>query len=98
MWPARISTVSEAKIEAKMTSNSTGNMTVKKTEAGLRQKAFWSKRNWWPTRAMALIWCSPPRRAGRSFGARPLGGRGEVEVDVLQRGAGHFEPVELLAP
>ena len=33
------------KIVLKMTKKTTGNSTVKKTEAGLRQKIFWSKRN-----------------------------------------------------
>ena len=42
MWPPRTSTVEPPKIEPKMTSSRTGNITVKKTDAGLRQKAFWS--------------------------------------------------------
>ncbi len=37
-----------------MTRNITGNATVKKTDAGLRQKVFWSKRNWWSARAAPL--------------------------------------------
>ena len=30
-------------------------MTVKKTAAGLRQKTFWSKRNWWRTQASSAL-------------------------------------------
>lgn len=45
MWVPRIETVSEPKIEPKMNSSSTGKKTVKPTDAGLRQNAFWSKRS-----------------------------------------------------
>src|ERR1700742_5171167 len=94
MWPPRTSTLSLPKIVPKMTSSSTGKKTVKPTAAGLRQKAFWSKRNWWPTRARPFIRRSP-RGAIDSF--RSLRSRGEVEVDVLERGAGDCEAVEVLA-
>src|ERR1700742_397301 len=98
MWVPRISTVSPPKIEPKMISSRTGKKTVKPTEAGLRQNAFWSKRSWWPTRARPLMRGPFRWRARCSFGARFLGRRrGEVEVDVLERGPRHFEAVELLA-
>jgi hypothetical protein len=40
--PPRTFTVCPPKTVAKIKSRITGNITVKKTEAGLRQKAFWS--------------------------------------------------------
>jgi hypothetical protein len=41
----RSSISSLPKIVAKMNRKISGNITVKKTDAGLRQKTFWSKRN-----------------------------------------------------
>jgi len=40
--PPAMSTFCPLKTSAKMTSSSTGNITVKKTDAGLRQNDFWS--------------------------------------------------------
>jgi hypothetical protein len=40
--PPRTSTVWSPKTVAKISSRTTGKATVKKTEAGLRQKTFWS--------------------------------------------------------
>jgi hypothetical protein len=40
--PPRTFTVSPLKTTARMRKTITGNITVKKTEAGLRQNAFWS--------------------------------------------------------
>ena len=52
-----------------------GSIAVKKTAAGLRQKTFWSKRNWWRTRATPLIDAASPvrRPAGSAPGRRPRG-------------------------
>src|SRR4051794_2282954 len=90
---------------AKISSRTTGNATVKKTEAGLRQNAFWSYRNWCAKNASPLI-AGPSgalypgigveRRTGSSsVGLFGLGG--EREVDVLQVRAGYFQALQLQA-
>src|SRR3954451_7117216 len=90
---------------AKISSRTTGNATVKKTEAGLRQNAFWSYRNWCAKSASPLIarpsgalyvGIGRKRRTGSSsVGLFGLGGEGEV--DVLQVRAGYFQALQLQA-
>ncbi len=45
---------------ARMKRKIRGSSAVKKTAAGFRQKTFWSKRNWWRTRATPLMGAPPP--------------------------------------
>ena len=66
------------KIVEKMKRKISGSSTVKKTEAGLRQKIFWSKRNW----------CGRARRRSRVLRRLP----GQLEVDVLEARPADLEP------
>ena len=50
------------KIVAKMKRKISGSSTVKKTDAGLRQNTFWSKRNWCTARRAAVIRPRLPRQ------------------------------------
>src|SRR4029453_6766455 len=73
--------------------NITGKASEKKAENGLRRNSLFWARNWRQSR---------PRSDGRPAGRRSgmgqlLGGAGEPEVDVLQRGPGHRQGVQLLA-
>src|SRR5215216_2105935 len=74
--------------------NITGKAREKKAENGLRRNSLFWARTWRQSR---------PRSAGRpSAGRSGMGqlllGAGELEVDVLKRGPGHRQGVQLLAP
>src|SRR4051812_45364674 len=83
MFPRSAMRVPELSVE-KMTRKRSGKAKVNTAPAGLRQNAFCSKRSWRAAIATSLT------GMGRL--------RGQLDVDVLERGAGHGQAVERRAP
>src|SRR4051812_22769969 len=75
---------SPLKIAPKRNRNSSGRKKLKNAAVGLRQNILRSRRYWFHARA-----------AGSGIGGLLLGG--QLEVDVLERGARHRQVLELRA-